>query len=136
MGEERTDSGGEEKVIVIEIGLRDIVYVSIIIVVLAFTALLFLDYFKPRLTVETVCFPNTVVISGRLMNGFSPVSGVYVAIQVKDDKGATVWIDTVKTSEDGYFKSVFALSKETTGKLEAYVNSEIASERTTFTVGR
>jgi hypothetical protein len=37
-------------------------------------------------------------------------AGEFVSIQIKDPNGLTVWIDTVKAGEEGFFTSSFTLS--------------------------
>jgi len=133
MSEKETEEG--EKLIVIEIGLKEIALFLLAIFVISLAALLVINYLKPRLNLEAKCFPNgTVVISGILMDGFNPVPGKYIAIQVTDENGATVWIDTVKTFNDGRFESIFVLKEGTRGRLDVYANSDIISEKTSFQV--
>jgi len=135
LSEKESEEGGN--VIVIEIGLKQIIYASLIMIAIALVALFLLNYVKPRLNLNVKLFPNnTVVISGRLVEGFNPVSKKYVAIEVRDQNGVTVWIDAVKTSDNGYFKSVFILNAEAKGKFDVYANTDIVSERTSFQVNR
>lgn len=135
MSEKEPEEG--ENVIIIEIGLKQIIYVSSMIIVIVLAVLFLLNYIKPRLNLNVKFFPNnTVVISGRLVEGFNPVPYEYVAIEMRDQNDNTVWIDAVKTSDDGYFESVFLLNAEAEGKFDVYANTEIISERTSFQVDR
>jgi len=131
------EAGGEENVIVIEIGLKQIVLISLITAVLFLAGVLLLNYLKPRMNLKAEFHPNnTVIVSGRLMDGFNPVPSKYVAVEVRDQNNIVVWIDAVKTSVDGYFETVFALSENASGRFEVYANSEIVSERTSFQISR
>jgi len=125
----------EEKAIVIEIGMKEFFLIFAVIVIIAFLIFFLADYFKPRLNLRAEWFSNnTVVISGRVMEGFKPVPWKYIAIQVNDQNGNVVWIDTVRASGDGFFKSVFALKPGASGKFKVYANTDIANEQTEFYV--
>jgi hypothetical protein len=133
LGEE---ASGGKNVTVIEIGLKQILLVSLVIAFLFLSGILFLEHLKPRLNLRVECFPNkTVVVSGRLTDGFNPVPGRYVAIEVRDRNGVTVWIDVAKTLDDGRFESVFFLSGEAEGRFDVYASTDIISEKTSFTIG-
>lgn len=126
----------EGNVIVIKIGLKQIFLVSLAIAFISIASFLLLEHLKPRLNLKVECFPNkTVVVSGRLMDGFNPVPGEYVAIEVRDRNGTTVWIDAVKTLEDGRFESVFLLGDDVEGGLNVYANTDIVSEKASLIVG-
>lgn len=77
---------------------------------------------------------NTVVVSGRLTYGFDPVPNQYVAIEVRNQNGETVWKGVARTLADGSFRSVFAL-KQAAGRFSVYADSGIASGETGFQAG-
>jgi hypothetical protein len=128
---ERGGEGG--KTLVIEIGPRQIIYIFLTVILLASALLLFTSLLKPRLNLRVELLQNNiVVVSGRLLAWFNPVPGEYVAIEVRSQSGVTVWIDTVKTSSDGYFESAFKLNQGMRGRFNVYASTESVREETSF----
>jgi len=76
---------------------------------------------------------NTVVVTDRLTYGFDPVPNQFVAIEVLDQGGVTVWKGVVRTLADGSFRSVFTLNASRSFKVHA--DSGIASAETGFQAG-
>lgn len=126
----------EKDVIVIEVGLKEVFYASLLIASIALVIFLLLEYSKPRLNLRAELLQNkTVIISGRLIAEFSPISDEYIAIEVRSEEGVTVWIDAVKTSDEGYFKSVFLLNEDARGRFDVYANARMVSEKASFSTG-
>lgn len=122
-----------DDIVVIEIGVWGLAAIAVILISIAFTAYYAYDQLRPKLNLRVECFPNqTVVVSGRLIAGFSPIPDVYIAIQVSDQNGTIVWLDAIKTVEDGRFSISFALSSESKGEYVVYANSDMVSEKESF----
>jgi hypothetical protein len=117
-----------------ETGLRHVTLVSLSIALLFLLAVFTLEFFKPRLSVRAeLSANNTVVVTGRLTYGFDPVPNQFVAIEVLDRDGVTVWRGVVRTLADGSFRSVFTLNAS--GSFKARADSGIASAETGFEAG-
>ncbi|MGB9718783.1 MAG: hypothetical protein ACPL4E_10190 [Thermoproteota archaeon] len=117
-----------------KISLRHVTLVSLSIALLFLLAVFTLEFFKPRLSVRAELLANnTVVVTGRLTYGFDPVPNQYVAVEVLDQNGVTVWRDVVRTFADGSFRSVFKLNAS--GSFKVYADSGIASGETGFQAG-
>lgn len=126
----------EKNVIVIEVGLKEVFYASLLIASIALVIFLLLEYSKPRLNLRAELLQNkTVIISGRLIAEFSPIPDEYIAIEVRSEEGVTVWIDAVKTSDEGYFKSVFLLNEDARVRFDVYANARMVSEKASFSTG-
>jgi len=125
----------EEKEIVIEIGLREILLFLVVVVLLALSLPFALDFFKPKLNlrVEVKKFGDDaflVNVTGNVTEGFN-VIGKSVGIEVRDPDNNLVWIDVVNSGNNG-FCSAFLIRDVKRGDYVVYVTTDITNEKTTF----
>lgn len=84
---------------------------------------------------------DSVILFGYVTDSSGPVSNATVSIQVVDPQGATVHIDHVRTTNDGYYSDSFRLGGDAgAGTYAVYVTAskpgyQDASGHCTFTVG-
>ena len=125
----------EEKEIVIEIGLREILLFLVVVVLLILSLPFALDFFKPKLNlrVEVKKFGDDaflVNITGKVTEGFNVISKS-VGIEVRDPGNNLVWIDVVNSGNNG-FCSTFLIKDIKRGDYVVYATTDITNEKTKF----
>jgi len=125
----------EEKEIVIEIGLREILLLLVVVVLLILSLPFALDFFKPKLNlrVEVKKFGNDaflVNVTGKVTEGFNVIDKS-VGIEVRDPNNNLVWIDIANSSNNG-FCSAFLIRDIKRGDYVVYATTDIISEKAKF----
>jgi len=125
----------EEKEIVIEIGLREILLFLVVVVLLVLSVPFALDFFKPKLNlrVEVKKFGDDaflVNITGKITEGFNVIDKS-VGIEVRDPDNNLVWIDIANSGNNG-FCSAFLIKDIKRGDYVVYATTDIINEKTTF----
>jgi hypothetical protein len=125
----------EEKEIVIEIGLREILLFLVVVVLLILSLPFVLDFFKPKLNLraEVKKFGDNaflVNITGKVTEGFNVIDKS-VGIEVRDPDNNLVWIDIANSGSNG-FCSAFLIKDVKRGDYVVYATTDIINEKTTF----
>jgi len=109
-------------------------------VVLIVSASWYLGSLKPAISISMdkpeYSPGDLVAITGVLTGGGSPMVGADLAIEVKGPNSIVVWIDQVKTGQDGRYVSSFRLSvRAPAGEYDVYVSSSVILGMASFSVG-
>ena len=125
---------------VIELSMKQLVILAVACIGLVASAFWYIETLRPVISVSAdkpeYVPGDVVIIQGVLTGGGSAMTGADLAIEVEGPKSRIVWVDQVRTGQEGKYSSSFRLSKDApVGQYNVYVSGSAAKGATSFSVG-